>query len=228
TEANPAYETGVAGETGGGIYYIKDDGNLYYQHFKSWDFTKPDGEEILAEVDVRSVYGCEINSYAQFYIKSDDSLWGFGDNSDGRFGGSELGAINTEAGYITRENAVKLMDDVAEIYEFSDEVYIIKTDKTLWRFNNLHTDGVTDYTTSIEIAKNVIKVYADGQYLTEFDTVPTDDDPWQNDGFETTFAYIIPEKSGQNEGKPKYGITSDGTVAFVDSGIIVVTGVKLP
>jgi hypothetical protein len=74
TEANPAYETGVAGEAGGGIYYIKNDGNLYYRHFNSWDFTEPDGEEIFAAADVRSVYGCEINSYAQFFIKNDNSL----------------------------------------------------------------------------------------------------------------------------------------------------------
>jgi hypothetical protein len=367
-EANPAYETGIAGEPGGGIYYIKKDGNLYYRHYSSWDLKEPDGDEILAAENVRSVYGCEVNSYAQFYIKNDNSLWGFGDNSDNRFGGSEIGAINTEAGFITRENAVKLMDDVANFYEISDNIYVIKTDKSLWKIGSESADSVNDYTDPINIAVNVVEVYEDGFFITEngdlyfindyeksyfsesFDilkgtplnflsgiskyvgmndgiyvltqegelvvyrendvetlnegelvvntekvtetlisdvknaaignyiavlktdnsvwiralhptdyegpiygisapnefmkiideavhftpycAVTADGEIWRYNGFATTlnmdFVYVIPEKSGQLTGMPKYAVTADGTVVFADSGDVLITGIKLP
>jgi hypothetical protein len=105
------------------------------------------------------------------------------------------------------------MDDVEQIIEFSDEIFIIKTDKTLWRFKNTRTDGVTDYTETVKATDDLLQK---GSVVTDFAM-----------DFTMDFEYIIPEKSGQNEGKPKYGITSDGTVVFLDSGITVATGVKL-
>jgi len=97
-------------------------------------------EEIAT--DVRSVYVCAL-SRATFFIKNDNTLWGYGRNTNGRLG---------DGTGIDRSEPVFILDNVATLRLISGApVFAIQTDKTLltWGSGNF---------SPVPIANNVINV----------------------------------------------------------------------
>jgi alpha-tubulin suppressor-like RCC1 family protein len=80
-----------------------------------------------------------------FYITNDNQLWGYGTNHDGRLG---------DGTGVARTEPVLIMEDVAVIYTytFSNTIYAIKTDRTLWTWGNGNFAPV-------HIADDVVRVY---------------------------------------------------------------------
>ena len=76
--------------------------------------------------NVRSIY-VDRGRGRIFYIKNDNSLWGFGCN--------QRGALGTGTG-VDVEEPVLIMENVASIHQASNITYALKVDKTLWRWGN--------------------------------------------------------------------------------------------
>jgi len=107
--------------------------------------TLDDDEWATIDTDVRSLYRWTGNQgFAVFYIKNDNSLWGFGNNSRGLLG---------DGTGVDREMPVHILDNVATMALTSSRssVFALQTDKTLMTWGNGEFSPVV-------LADNVIDV----------------------------------------------------------------------
>lgn len=130
---------------------ITPDGILQRQIDSEWDDI---------DTDVRSVFA---DSGAVFYIKNDNSLWGWGSNTMGQLGD------NTG---IDRNEPVRILDDVAWVGRVGIEhvghgtnpelpligVGVIKTDRTFWLW------GGQRHFEPVMIAENVVRLLPGGSW----------------------------------------------------------------
>jgi hypothetical protein len=97
------------------------------------------------DTDVRSFYFYNPRS-TTFYIKTDNSLWGFGRGG--------FGVLGDGTG-LDREEPVKILENVAwigSIYEHYDTIYAIKTDRTLWKW------GGNQNFAPVKVAEDIVKL----------------------------------------------------------------------
>jgi alpha-tubulin suppressor-like RCC1 family protein len=79
--------------------------------------------ETFIDSDVRSVFLIGLSNKTYFYIKNDNSLWGWGSNRNGVLG---------DGTGVDRDSPVYITDDVATVGISDNIMWAIKTDKTLW------------------------------------------------------------------------------------------------
>jgi hypothetical protein len=92
-----------------GFCYSPDKESIFYS------------KDIIAE-DVRS-FTTDFKAY--FIIKNDNSLWAWGSNDEGQLGDNT--GVDKDS-----QSAVKILDDVANVYLMNFAYFAIKNDKTLW------------------------------------------------------------------------------------------------
>jgi hypothetical protein len=84
------------------------------------------GEWKQIDTDVRSIESDNFDTI--FYIKNDNTLWGYGSNENGRLG---------DGTGLDRDEPVFILEDVARIKNLYDHgIYAIKTDKSLWMWGD--------------------------------------------------------------------------------------------
>jgi hypothetical protein len=141
-------------------YYIDVNGNV-----------KAYGKDEVLMTNVRSIYYFdginEDNTY--FFIKNDNTLWGFGKNYHGFLGEvSDIDDIN---------DAVKLpIENVANVYAIPQEysnntIYVVTTDKELYGWGEGEDNGLADPNmmrsfTPVKIADDVIRFIGDNSAIT--------------------------------------------------------------
>ncbi|MDR1700028.1 MAG: hypothetical protein LBR68_02450 [Lachnoclostridium sp.] len=108
------------------------------------------------DTDVRSIeFGDIVNHQGAlnntvFYIKTDNTLWGYGCNSGGVLG---------DGTGIDQEKPVKILDNVAKLYAGNGMVYALKTDKTLWEWGS-NAEGGSESYEPIQRAEDIVDVQA--------------------------------------------------------------------
>jgi uncharacterized protein YceK len=141
-------------------YYIDINGNV-----------KAFGKDDILMTNVRSIYYFdginEDNTY--FFIKNDNTLWGFGKNYHGFLGEtSDIDDIN---------EAIKLpIENVANVYanpqEYSNNtIYVVTTEKELYGWGDGSDNGLADPNmmrsfTPVKIADDVIRFIGDNSAIT--------------------------------------------------------------
>lgn len=104
-------------------HVLKDDNTLWVLGYRG----SPLFPIIIAK-DVKSIYSIE---KSHFFIKTDNSLWAYGNNLGGRLGDG------TNA---WKYSPVKISENVSSIINFGQTLsFIIKTDRSLWRFGYSNT-----------------------------------------------------------------------------------------
>ncbi|MDR1615536.1 MAG: NPCBM/NEW2 domain-containing protein [Syntrophomonadaceae bacterium] len=98
--------------------------------------------------DVKSVYNLHGRSF--FFIKNDNTLWACGDNEHGQLGD------NTG---VNKEEPVKIMDDVADIYSYGYSVFAVMTNRTLWAWGEGQNNAF--WTNSNGVAYAPVKIGED-------------------------------------------------------------------
>ena len=198
----------------GFIYCINTNGTLFLRdQYSRW-----------SEIDsnVKSIECAGSSSFPVFFIKNDDSLWGYGSNHNGILG---------DGTGVDRDAPVKILDDVAKSWYGGDHMngnraFALKKDKTLWvwggeNFSPVHcADDVVDvrvYTAYgyvcafVQFSSGAITNWADiGQEW----VAPT---PFSIYGFTGTIASEKVQKSGnnyvdENRGIGGYYISDDRTL----------------
>ncbi|MDR0918294.1 MAG: NINE protein, partial [Oscillospiraceae bacterium] len=142
-------------------------GNTFYRInnegvFQKWNGnSKTEWENI--DVDVRSI---EQVGNTTFYIKTDNSLWGYGKNTQGALGNGTGVDI---------ESPVKILDNAAKVYKSGSYIsYALKNDKTLWMWGDgekfkpeLYAEDIVDlkeynYSDTLQISNgNVIPLVSE-------------------------------------------------------------------
>jgi alpha-tubulin suppressor-like RCC1 family protein len=161
-------------------YYINNDGILYDYY-----------GTVVAE-DVRYFAASIDYSDAYFYIKNDNSLWGFGSN--------ELAQLGDNTGVDKPEyaDAVKILDDVANLYIYNDGlpsvvITALKNDGTLWVWGSDNEDRVMNIDTNLLFVashENSPIVYAPVQIAENVVNVLSKDYFQKSDGSIWTYNYM--------------------------------------
>jgi hypothetical protein len=113
------------------LYVIHGNGDLIH-YYSTIDYPNRNYEFELISTDVKS-FRANNPIYADYlhFIKTDGTLWGFGDNSSGLLG---------DGTKITKDEPVKIDDNVARIIDYPDTIYwnstvypfYLKTNGELW------------------------------------------------------------------------------------------------
>jgi len=140
----------------GRVYYIDDDNNVWVHYPEQINSLE---EPIFVMSDVRSIESPPSYHSPVFFIKSDNSLWGMGNNNLGVLG--DVGEINDSVfNRIFVKEPVRLLDNTANIYfeGFSNSglasITAITTDRELYRWG---TPGLDTIYTPEKVLDDVVK-----------------------------------------------------------------------
>jgi alpha-tubulin suppressor-like RCC1 family protein len=78
----------------------------------------------------------ESKSGFSLFITKNDELWGYGSNNVGQLG---------DGTGVDRDEPIKIMDNVANVYVFQREVYAVQNDGTLWRWGGSDRSNAVFY-----------------------------------------------------------------------------------
>ncbi|MDR1664770.1 MAG: hypothetical protein LBR83_07615 [Clostridiales bacterium] len=155
----------------GYIYAIIEDGSL-------WGWGKNDGGQLGDGTNINRYSPVKImenvayvesdnsilNIPHTFVVKTDGSLWGWGNSRNARVGEDRRHIQDN----VSNSTPVRLMEDVASIAASDDgSAFAIKTDGSLWAWGSNVVgklgvgDGMGDVYTPIKIMENVMDVYLD-------------------------------------------------------------------
>ena len=155
--------------------FIKQDSSLWIYAsciYTGQYLTKP---KKLAE----DIIACSAAEQVMF-IKSDGSLWGFGNNEYGQVGNGNYGDLDVNTYDCVVSEPIKILDNVAKVYVKFNTTYAVKEDGTLYGWGRnisgmLGTDNKIE-PSPVVIAQNVMNPYlpfmlSSGYYTDENDTL---------------------------------------------------------
>ncbi|PKM56764.1 MAG: hypothetical protein CVU98_09570, partial [Firmicutes bacterium HGW-Firmicutes-3] len=126
-----------------GDYLLAQNGDLLY-----YDQTMDSYKTILKNVkdyydELFYIYEDDfITEFKHIIVKTDDSLWTAGSNSNGLLG---VGLNNSDS--YTLENAVKVMTDIKQYYSSGGTTYVLKNDGSFWGWGSNSYGQIGDGTT---------------------------------------------------------------------------------
>jgi len=141
--------TVIYNNSGNVTHYITPDGE--FRMITRGGHRQPDVVTVV-DTDVRSI---ELTGHTTFYIKNDNSLWGFGRNTQGLLGTGT--GVDVEEPVKILGNVAKLF--IATIFDGGHRVFALGTDKSLWLW------GRGEFS-PIQVAEGVVDVIPDTQRVT--------------------------------------------------------------
>lgn len=106
-------------------YALRNDGSFWHVYGYNYDTKKNVCKRIADDVETFAIVSCVYE--AGFVVKSDGTLWGFGEDFQGCFGN-----IQDKKGF---KEPNKFMDDVLDIKTSGSRIVALKKDNTLWGWN---------------------------------------------------------------------------------------------